>query len=191
MVAVAADGVEAVQFTAQCSPNIVLMDLGMPRMDGVEATRRITTMQPAPVVIVLTMSDDDTSVLAAVRAGASGYLLKDADGDDVVAAIHAVAAGHAVFGQGVAGTVLGLLHSPPAQQGRPFTQLSHRELQVLDLIAADMGNQTISRRLGVSPKTVANTVSTILVKIGAPDRARAAATARAAGLGEPQQIHRK
>jgi DNA-binding NarL/FixJ family response regulator len=163
------------------------MDLGMPRMDGVEATRRIATLPSAPAVIVLTMSDDDTTVLAAIRAGARGYLLKDADGDEVVAAIHAGAGGQAVFGQGVAATVLGLLHTPPAVQHRPFAQLSPRELQVLELIAANLGNQAIGRRLSVSPKTVANTVSTILVKLGVPDRAHAAATARTAGLGAHQQ----
>jgi len=186
VVGAAADGVEAVHVAGQCHPDVVLMDLGMPRMDGVEATRRITALQSAPAVIVLTMSDDDTSVLAAIRAGARGYLLKDADGDDVVAAIHAGAAGQAVFGQGVAATVLGLLHTPPAKRDRPFAQLSQRELQVLELIAADLGNQTIGRRLGVSPKTVANTVSTILVKIGVPDRAHAVATAKTAGLGTNQ-----
>lgn len=183
VVGVAADGVQAIHDVREVQPDVVLMDLGMPRMDGVEATRRISAQQPAPIVIVLTMSDDDTSVLAAVRAGARGYLLKDADGDEVVAAIHAVTGGQAVFGPGVAGTVLGLLHNPPARQDPPFKELSNRERQVLDLVADGLGNQAISRRLGVSTKTVANIVSTLLVKLEVPDRAHAAAKARAAGLG--------
>ena len=138
----------------RCHPDVVLMDLGMPRMDGVEATRHLAATRPQPpMVIVLTMSDDDTSVVAAVRAGARGYLLKDADGDEIVAAIHAVTGGQAVFGAGVAGTVLDLLHAPPAHQEPPFEQLSHREREVLALVAADLGNQAISRRLGVSAKT--------------------------------------
>jgi DNA-binding NarL/FixJ family response regulator len=184
VVGVAADGVQAIQVARDCRPDVVLMDLGMPRMDGVEATRQLASMRPKPpMMIVLTMSDDDTAVVAAVRAGARGYLLKDADGDEIVAAIHAVIGGQAVFGAGVAGTVLDLLHAPPAQREPPFKQLSHREREVLDLLAAGLGNQAISRQLGVSVKTVANTISTVLVKLEVPDRAHAAATGRAAGLG--------
>jgi DNA-binding NarL/FixJ family response regulator len=189
VVGVAADGVQAIHVARECQPQVVLMDLGMPRMDGVEATRRITALQPAAIVIVLTMSDDDTSVIAAVRAGAHGYLLKDADGDEVVAAIHAVTGGQAVFGHGVAGTVLDLLHTPPARQEPPFPELSNREREVLSLVATGLGNQAIARRLSVSTKTVANTVSTVLVKLGVPDRAHAATKARAAGLGSQPVIN--
>jgi DNA-binding NarL/FixJ family response regulator len=159
------------------------MDLGMPRMDGVEATRRILAMQPTPAVIVLTMSDDDDALLAAVRAGARGYLLKDADGEEVVAAIRAVTNGQAVFGPGIASSVLAMLHAPPVQRDPPFKQLTDRERQILNLVAAGWGNQTIARHLQVSSKTVANAVSAILVKLGCPDRAHAAEQARTAGLG--------
>ena len=184
VVGVAADGVEAIAVAGECDPDVVLMDLGMPRMDGVEATRQLVSGRPkAPFVIVLTMSDDDTAVIAAIRAGARGYLLKDADGDEIVAAVHAVTGGQAVFGSGVAAKVLDLLHAPPARHRPPFEQLSRRELEVLELLAAGLGNQAISRRLGVSAKTVANSVSIVLVKLGVPDRAHAAARARAAGLG--------
>jgi DNA-binding NarL/FixJ family response regulator len=183
VVGVAADGIHALQVARECRPQVVLMDLGMPRMNGVEATRRLVAMQPTPAVIVLTMSDDDSSLLAAVRAGARGYLLKDVDGDDVVAAIHAVTNGQAVFGPGVASTVLNLLQAPPVLQEPPFRELTDRERQVLNLLAANRGNQTISRQLGISAKTVANLVSTILTKLGAPDRAHAAQLARDAGMG--------
>lgn len=159
------------------------MDLGMPRLDGVEATRRIMAFPNAPQVIALTMSDDDTSLLAVVRAGARGYLLKDSDGDEVVTAIHAVRAGQVVFGPGVGSTIVGLLQVPPARLPPPFAELSGREHEVLDLVAAGWGNQAIGRRLSISPKTVANTISTVLVKLGAPDRAQAAQRARVAGLG--------
>lgn len=129
------------------------------------------------------MSDDDNSLLAAIRAGAQGYLLKDVDGDVVVAAIHAVTNGQAVFGPGVASTVLNLLQAPPVLQEPPFKDLTDRERQVLNLLAANRGNQTIGRQLGISAKTVADLVSTILTKLGAPDRAHAAQLARDAGMG--------
>jgi DNA-binding NarL/FixJ family response regulator len=188
VVATAADGVQAIQAAREHQPDVVLMDLGMPHLGGVEATRQITATQNPPSVVVLTMTDDDMSILAAVRAGARGYLLKDADGEEVVTAIHAASGGQAVFGPGVAGTVLDLLHAPPArQENGPFDGLSKRELQVLDLIAAGLGNQPIGRRLGISAKTVANTVSTILVKLGVPDRGRAGEKAREAGLGTNRQ----
>ena len=183
VVGVAADGLQALEVARDCAPAAVLMDLNMPRMDGVEATRRLLAIAPATAIIALTMSDDDASLLAAVRAGVRGYLLKDSDGDDVVAAIHAVINGQVVFGSGISATVLGLLHTPPARQEPPFPELTGREREVLDLLAAGLGNQAISRRLAVSPKTVANTVSTILVRLGVPDRAHAAEKARAAGLG--------
>lgn len=185
VVGIAADGVQALEVARDSSPEVVLMDLNMPKMDGVEATRRLVAMTPTIRVIALTMSEDDTSLLAAVRAGVRGYLLKDSDGDDVVAAIHAVTSGQVVFGFGIAANVLGLLQNPPALEAPPFPELSHREREILGLLAEGLGNQAIGKRLAVSPKTVANAVSTILVKLGVPDRAHAATKARAAGLGEP------
>ena len=185
VVATAADGREAIEAVHTHHPQVVLMDLAMPRMDGVQATQCVTKLAQPPLVIVLTMSDDDTSVIAAVRAGARGYLLKDAYGDDVIAAIHAVAAGHSIFGPGVASAVLQLLQNPPAHREPPFPQLSNRERDVLALVADGLGNHAIRMRLQISGKTVANTVSTMLVKLGVADREHAATRAREAGLGQP------
>lgn len=180
----AADGVEALSAVRGHRPDVVLMDLGLPRMSGVEATRRIAELPaPRPRVLVLTMSDDDASLSAAVRAGAQGYLLKDADADEVIAAIRAVAWGEVVFGKGVAPTVLDLLRGRAAGARIPLPMLSGRERQVLDLVARGLGNQAIGARVGISAKTVANTVSAILVKLGVPDRAEAIALARREGLG--------
>lgn len=183
VVGVAADGVESLRVVRETRPQVVLMDLAMPRMDGIEATRRLTAADPAPAVLVLTMSDGDAALLAAIRAGARGYLLKDSEGSQVVAAIRAVAAGQAVFGPGVAPSVLALLHAPPAEQPYPFPALTSREREVLALLADGLGNQAIGRQLGVSPKTVANAVSAVVVKLGVPDRVAAADRARSAGIG--------
>lgn len=183
VVGVAEDGSRALATTRQTRPDVVLMDLTMPVMDGVEATRRLTNGGgDHPAVLVLTMSDDDASLLAAVRAGARGYLLKDARGEEVVAGIRAVARGEAVFGSKVAPAVLGLLQSPPAQGAAPFPQLSHREREVLGLVGRGLGNQAIGVQLGISTKTVANTVSSLLTKLPARDRAEAVGMARAEGL---------
>lgn len=183
VVGVAEDGSRALATTRQTRPDVVLMDLTMPVMDGVEATRRLTNGGgDHPAVLVLTMSDDDASLLAAVRAGARGYLLKDARGEEVVAGIRAVARGEAVFGSKVAPAVLGLLQRPPAQSAAPFPQLSHREREVLVLVGRGLGNQAIGVQLGISTKTVANTVSSLLTKLPARDRAEAVGMARAEGL---------
>lgn len=127
------------------------------------------------------MSDDDASLLAAIRAGARGYLLKDARGDEVVAGIRAVARGEAVFGRRVAPQVLRLLQTPTAETA-PFPQLSAREREVLSLVGRGLGNQAIGVQLGISTKTVANAVSNLLVKLPARDRSEAVAMARAEGL---------
>jgi DNA-binding NarL/FixJ family response regulator len=159
------------------------MDLTMPVMDGVEATRRLTNgAGDQPAVLVLTMSDDDASLLAAIRAGARGYLLKDARGEEVVAGIRAVARGEAVFGSRVAPAVLALLRDPPAQADAPFPQLSQREREVLALVGRGLGNQAIGVQLGISTKTVANIVSLLLTKLPARDRAEAVGMARAERL---------
>lgn len=183
VVGVAADGSRALAVARQTLPDVVLMDLTMPVMDGAEATRRLVNGSgDGPAVLVLTMSDDDASLLAAVRAGARGYLLKDARGEEVLAGIRAVARGEAVFGSRVAPAVLRLLQHPPAHAPAPFAQLSRREREVLALVGRGLGNQAIATQLGVSTKTVANSVSSLLAKLPARDRAEAVEMARAEGL---------
>ncbi|MBB2743698.1 UNVERIFIED_ORG: DNA-binding NarL/FixJ family response regulator [Microbispora rosea subsp. rosea] len=182
VVAVAEDGLRALAAVREHSPDVVLMDIAMPNMDGIEATRRLSAGPRPPSVVMLTMSDDDLSLLAAVRAGARGYLLKNAAQEDVVAAVRAAARGQAVFGTGAAESVIKLLHAPPRVSPRPFPALTDREYEILGLVASGLGNQAIAARLGLSAKTVANTVSGVLVKLGVRDRAEAVAAARAAGL---------
>ena len=182
VVAFAEDGSRALAVARQARPDVVLMDLTMPVMDGVEATRRLSNGGEHPAVLVLTMSDDDASLLAAVRAGARGYLLKDSRGEEVVAGIRAVARGEAVFGSKVAPAVLSLLQRPPALAAAPFPQLSQREREVLVLVGRGFGNQAIGVQLGISTKTVANTVSMLLTKLPARDRSEAVAMARAEDL---------
>jgi DNA-binding NarL/FixJ family response regulator len=181
VVGVAEDGSRALAVARGVRPDVVLMDLSMPVMDGTEATRRLVATAEPPAVLVLSMSDDDASLLAAIRAGARGYLLKDARGDEVVAGIRAVARGEAVFGRRVAPQVLRLLQTPTAQ-AVPLPQLTSREREVLALVGRGLGNQAIGVQLGISTKTVANAVSNLLVKLPARDRAEAVARARAEGL---------
>ncbi|MCC5579776.1 MULTISPECIES: response regulator [Microtetraspora] len=183
VVAVAEDGAKALTSAREHTPDVVLMDISMPVMDGIEATRRLSAQPAAPMVIMLTMSDDDLSMLAAIRSGARGYLLKTATQDDVVNAVRGAALGQAVFGPGAAEAVIALLHAPPRTSERAFPQLTEREYEILELVARGLGNQAVAARLQVSPKTVANTVSGILVKLAVPDRAGAIAAARDAGLG--------
>jgi DNA-binding NarL/FixJ family response regulator len=185
VVAQAADGDEALALAVELRPDVVLMDLHMPGVGGVEATRRLAAEAPEVAVLVLTMFDDDDSVLAATRAGARGYLVKGATGDRIVAAVRAVGAGDAVFGADVAAGVLGVLAADRrgTRAGRPFPALTDREREILDLIAAGHGNPEIARRLTLSDKTVRNHVSNIFAKLQVADRAQAIVRAREAGLG--------
>ncbi len=141
VVAVAEDGLRALAAVREHSPDVVLMDIAMPNMDGIEATRRLSAGPRPPSVVMLTMSDDDLSLLAAVRAGARGYLLKNAAQEDVVAAVRAAARGQAVFGTGAAESVIKLLHAPPGVSPRPFPALTGREYEILGLVASGLGNQ--------------------------------------------------
>ena len=178
----AADGAAALTLAAELQPDVILMDLHMPGITGVEATRRLIGRTS---VLVLTMFDDDESVLAAMRAGARGYLVKGAAGDRIVGAVRAVAAGEAVFGADVAGRVLGAF-ADDRRAGRPvqpFPTLTDREREILGMIAAGWSNTDIARRLVLSDKTVRNHVSNIFAKLQVADRSQAIVRAREAGLG--------
>jgi DNA-binding NarL/FixJ family response regulator len=178
----ASDGDEAVRLSLELEPHVVLMDIKMPGLNGIEATREILRANPRVGVLMLTMFEDDDSVFAAMRAGARGYLLKDSGGEGVVHAIRAVTSGEAVFGPGVAERIIGFFSVPrPAQ--RAFPELTEREEEILVLVARGKSNQEIASRLFVSVKTVRNHVSNILLKLQVADRAQAVIRARDAGIG--------
>jgi DNA-binding NarL/FixJ family response regulator len=175
----AGDGRTAIELATALHPDVVFMDLNMPGMSGLEATRVLVAADPAPAVLIVTMVDDDATVLAALQAGARGYVLKGADQDEVLGALRTIAAGGAVFGAGVAAQVLALARSGAGPVAPPTTDdLTTREREVLDLIAAGESNAQIARRLGVTIKTVQNYVSRVLVKVQAADRTQAALRAR-------------
>ncbi len=179
----AADGAEAVAVVREQLPDVVVMDVQMPVLDGIEATRRIAAEVPSVGVVVLTMSEDDGTVFAAVRAGARGYLLKGADQEEVVRAITTVASGGAVFGAALARRIAEFFTSGPAGPETAFPQLTAREREVLELVAAGRSNAQIAAALYLSPKTVRNVVSNVLTKLQVTDRAQAIVRAREAGLG--------
>lgn len=185
-----ATGTEAVAATIREQPDVVLMDLNMPELDGVAATAQIIQTDPRVAVLVLTMFDDDDSVFAAMRAGARGYLLKGTNQADILHAVHAVAAGGAVFGPTVAQRMLEFFSHGAAHSAATFPQLSDRERQVLDLLAHGDSNSRIATRLTISEKTVRNHVSNIFAKLAVADRAQAIVRAREAGLGrQPPYEH--
>lgn len=181
----AADGEAALLAVERFRPQVVLMDLRMPGIGGLAATARVVDRYPEVAVVVLTMSEDPDSVFAALRAGARGYLLKEADAEDVQRTIAAVARGEAVFGPRVAEHVVGFFSSIVPRSGGPqaFPELTSREREVLELMARGLDNAAIARRLFLSEKTVRNRVSEILAKLRARTRAEAVARARDAGIG--------
>lgn len=178
----AGSGEEAVERAAHLHPDVVLMDLQLPGMSGIEATRAIVAADDAVKVLVLSLFEDDDSVFLALRAGARGYVLKDADEDELTGAIRAVARGEAIFSSAVAGRVLAFF-AVPRPAPKVFPSLTDREREILDLIAAGHPNPSIARALSLSPKTVANYVSAIFAKLQVADRAEAMIRAREAGLG--------
>ena len=180
----AGDGAAAVRETQLFKPDVVLMDIRMPTMDGLEATRRIRAAVPSAAVLVLTMYDDDDTVFAAMQAGARGYLLKGAEQEEIERAIRAVVSGEAIFGPGVAARVLGYFTAPRTAPAEPFPELTGREREILDLMAAGRRNASIAADLGLSPKTVANHISAIFAKLAVADRAEAIVRARRQGLGQ-------
>lgn len=185
----ASNGEEAIANTRELQPDVILMDLKMPGMNGIDATRRIHESHPGTGVLVITMFDDDDSVFAAMRAGARGYLLKDADKDEVVRAIVAVHRGEAIFSPAIAQRMMQYFSSSPSSphkknQPDQFAGLTERELEILDLIAQGHNNMVISNKLSLSIKTVQNYVSSILTKLQVADRSQAIVRAREAGLGK-------
>lgn len=184
----AATGDEAVEKVQQLSPDVVLMDVRMPGSDGIEATRRLRVLAPGSAVLMLTMYDDDATVFGAMKAGARGYLLKDASHHEVTAALTAVVAGQAVFGPGIAGRMLAYFAERPMheQSDYPFPQLAPREREILALLAAGRRTQEIADLLFLSAKTVSNQLTRIFTKLGVADRTEAVIRARESGLGRPR-----
>ncbi|CAM5711507.1 Response regulator transcription factor OS=Streptomyces tendae OX=1932 GN=GUR47_34845 PE=4 SV=1 [Streptomyces tendae] len=188
VVGAAGDGEEAVRLVAELAPDVVLMDLRMPRCDGVEATRRIRSEHPATQVVVLTTYADDASVFPALRAGARGYLTKDAGGDEIVRAVHGVLSGDAGLAPGIQRRLLErLAESEPRPTGPPDASdgLTTRETEVLVLIAEGFNNQQIASRLHVSPATVKTHINNLFAKTGIKDRAQAVRYAYGKGLVRP------
>ena len=181
----AATGEEAVVRAAQLQPDVILMDLQMPQVNGIEATRRILQESPSVRILVVTLFEDEDSVFMALRAGARGYVLKDADEEVVVHAIRAVGRGEAIFSPAVASRVLAYFAASPPGGAPPqaFPTLTEREREILNLIAQGHPNTSIARQLSLSTKTVGNYVSNIFTKLRVADRTQAIIRAREAGLG--------
>jgi DNA-binding NarL/FixJ family response regulator len=179
----AGDGEAARREVQLTRPDVVVMDLHMPGTNGVEATRAIRRTTPSTKVLVLTMFEDDDSVFAAMRAGASGYLVKGARQDEIVRAIRSVADGHAIFGPSVAQRII-TFFATGTPNAEPFPELTAREREVLNLIAAGKPNGAIAKQLVISSKTVSNHTSAIFAKLQVADRAEAIIRARHAGLGQ-------
>ena len=176
----ASDGVQAVALAAELQPDVILMDLQMPRMNGLEATRRIVAAAPHMRVLVLTMSDDTATVFHALQAGARGYILKGARKADIIRSIQNVYHGEVVFGAAVAQHVIGHFARVQADvRAEAFPQLSDRESEILNLMAQELSNEAIAERLSISLKTVRNYVSNICTKLQVSDRT--AAVLRAQG----------
>ena len=183
----ASDGDAAVHAVLEYRPDVILMDVRMPGRDGIEATRQIRELVPDCRVLMITMYDDDATVFTAMQAGAQGYLLKDAEQDDIVRAVHGVVAGEAIFGPGVASRVLAYFSDPPRAVAAesPFPELTDRERDVLDLLAQGRRNADIAAQLYLSPKTVSNHLTVIFTKLQVAGRGEAIVRAREGGLGTP------
>ncbi len=179
----AENGMEAVKMARALRPDVLLLDINMPQLDGLEATRQLTSVKPHPIILILTMFDDDT-VIAAVQAGAQGYILKGAYGVETLRAIRAVANGEAIFSPAVARKVMRHLRAEDGGPSDVFPELSPREREILHLVASGLTNSAIAERLVLSPKTVRNQVSTIIGKLEVNSRSEAIVKAREAGFGE-------
>lgn len=188
IVAEARDGQEAIAMAAEFQPDVILMDLRMPGVNGIEATRRIRRTSPHIQILVLTVFEDDTSVFPAIRAGASGYLLKNTERDELLRAIRTVANGGAIFSPGIAQRVLSYLNTPaPDVAPDILDELTMREREILELIAQGKTNAEIATVLSLSPKTVSNYISNVLLKVHATDRAKLMLMALDAGMGRKER----
>ena len=187
LVGEATDGEEAVARALELRPDVILMDLNMPNVNGIEATRRILEASPDTAILMLTMFEDDKSILAAMRAGAHGYVLKGADGAETLRAINAVAHGEAIFSPTITRRLTEYFATPGgdnlASADQAFPNLTEREHEILSLMAEGYTNNAIASRLYLSPKTVRNYVSSIFTKLQVSDRSQAIVRAREAGLG--------
>jgi DNA-binding NarL/FixJ family response regulator len=180
----ATTGSEAVALAVSASPDLILMDLNLPDLNGLEATRQILAQNPDVGVLIITMFEDD-SVIAALRAGARGYILKGAEGEETLRAIRAAAHGESILSPAVAQRLTRFLaQSEAARAQEPFPELTPREREILGLVARGLTNTAIAGRLSLSPKTVRNQVSIIFSKLQVTDRAEAIVKAREAGLGQ-------
>lgn len=185
----AATGKEAVTQAATLAPDVILMDISMPDLNGIEATQQVLAAKPDTGIIMLTMLEDNDSLFAAMCAGARGYILKGADKAEVLKTIRAVAAGEALFGPAIATRLTAFFQNtrgaaPQHERAAPFPDLTEREREVLELIAQGENNQEIAQRLHVSAKTVSNHISNIFNKLQVADRAQAIVKARSVGLGQ-------
>ena len=179
----ATNGKEAIAQTSELSPDVILMDLNMPGMNGTQAIRRILTDHPEVHILVLTMFDDDDSVFAAMRAGARGYLLKGVEGGEMLQAIHVVSTGEAIFSPSIAQRLMQYFGaSRPRGADQPFPDLTEREREVLAQIAQGYTNQAIAERLVITPKTVRNHISAIFSKLQVTSRLEAITRAKDAGM---------
>lgn len=189
MVGEATNGVEAIEAATNLQPDVILMDLKMPVMHGIEATRQIHRTSPHIAILIVTIFKDDTSVFPAIRAGARGYLLKDTTQAELVQAIQTVAHGGVIFSPGIANRVLHYLSEPATDLPmQVFDELTKRERDILELLARGSTNTEIAGQLAMSPKTVSNHISNILLKVQATDRAKLMLMALEAGLGQENTL---
>lgn len=189
LVGEAETGAEGVARAADRQPQIVLMDLRMPEMSGIDATRAILAADSSIGIVILTMSEDDESLFAAMRAGARGYIPKDAGSDEILRAIRAAAVGEAIFGASIARRVIAYFAGGRTVAPEPFPELTERENEILELIAQGRPNGDIAARLGITDKTVRNHVANVFNKLQVADRAQAIVRAREAGLGRDPGAH--
>ncbi|MEK6221836.1 MAG: response regulator transcription factor [Chloroflexota bacterium] len=188
VLAMVADGQSVIDVAENSKPDIILMDIQMPKVNGIEATRRIIEANPKIGIIIVTMFEDDESVFMAMRAGARGYILKGADQDEMLRVIQAVAQGEALFSAKIAARLMSFLSNPAVQTNDAFPELTSREREILELISQGLNNAEIAQSLTISLKTVRNHVSNIYNKMQVTDRVQAAIQAREAGFGKANKL---